>query len=376
MMTSHHSKDADQLGLPADDRAVCVYCKKYASKDVNWVQCKNCEEWAHFSCAGVDESVVDVDWLCTRCTTTTGQQLNVPKGRKRSNKGKSGSKGESGSVRGSGSVSDLTDQQFEEEQLARERAFEKQMEVREQRLRREMEWNAKQLAMERRMRQLELDAQRKMRDEQLKQEQTLLDEQLAAEKVFLEKRTALRSQMNRSFQKVQSVIDDEGAVGGISEEPTKKVKSWLREQDEFLTPLAVDKRGAYKKGEKPCIVVEPEGSRIESIRSSAGKIRSVYENEADENDENESDDGDATASGRERHTDHWSPIPSEAGGYLRGSVNRAFRLSREQIATRKVVSRTLPKFNGDPEAWPLFISSFEHTTRACGYSNIENLDRY
>lgn len=375
MMTSHHSKDADQLGLPADDRAVCVYCKKYASKDVNWVQCKNCEEWAHFSCAGVDESVVDVDWLCTRCTTTTGQQLNVPKGRKRSNKGKSGSKGESGSVRGSGSVSDLTDQQFEEEQLARERAFEKQMEVREQRLRREMEWNAKQLAMERRMRQLELDAQRKMRDEQLKQEQTLLDEQLAAEKVFLEKRTALRSQMNRSFQKVQSVIDDEGAVGGISEEPTKKVKSWLREQDEFLTPLAVDKRGAYKKGEKPCIVVEPEGSRIESIRSSAGKIRSVYENEADENDENESDDGDATASGRERHTDHWSPIPSEAGGYLRGSVNRAFRLSREQIATRKVVSRTLPKFNGDPEAWPLFISSFEHTTRACGYSNIENLDR-
>ncbi|XP_055614982.1 uncharacterized protein LOC129761291 [Toxorhynchites rutilus septentrionalis] len=50
-------------------------------------------------------------------------------------------------------------------------------------------------------------------------------------------------------------------------------------------------------------------------------------------------------------------------------------LVQSEIATRKVISGNLPKFNGDPETLPLFISCFENTTEACGYSNIENLER-
>lgn len=46
-----------------------------------------------------------------------------------------------------------------------------------------------------------------------------------------------------------------------------------------------------------------------------------------------------------------------------------------QLAARQVISRELPVFAGDPIEWPLFISSYNHSTEACGYSNSENLLR-
>ncbi|XP_062713659.1 uncharacterized protein LOC109432815 [Aedes albopictus] len=46
-----------------------------------------------------------------------------------------------------------------------------------------------------------------------------------------------------------------------------------------------------------------------------------------------------------------------------------------QLAARQVMSRDLPKFSGDPEDWPIFLSAFQNTTQACGYSDAENLAR-
>lgn len=39
------------------------------------------------------------------------------------------------------------------------------------------------------------------------------------------------------------------------------------------------------------------------------------------------------------------------------------------------MSRDLPTFEGRPEEWPLFISSFENSTQVCNLSNPENLVR-
>lgn len=46
-----------------------------------------------------------------------------------------------------------------------------------------------------------------------------------------------------------------------------------------------------------------------------------------------------------------------------------------QLAERQAIPRDLPKFHGDPEEWPLFISSFENSTAVAGYSHVENLIR-
>ncbi|XP_058817813.1 uncharacterized protein LOC131681120 [Topomyia yanbarensis] len=47
----------------------------------------------------------------------------------------------------------------------------------------------------------------------------------------------------------------------------------------------------------------------------------------------------------------------------------------QQLAARQVISKELPFFSGNPEDWPLFISSYVNTTEACGYSDAENLAR-
>ncbi|XP_062709477.1 uncharacterized protein LOC134288485 [Aedes albopictus] len=49
--------------------------------------------------------------------------------------------------------------------------------------------------------------------------------------------------------------------------------------------------------------------------------------------------------------------------------------SPQQLAARQVVTKELPIFSGDPIDWPLFISSYQHSTETCGYTNSENLLR-
>ncbi|XP_062713903.1 uncharacterized protein LOC134290730 [Aedes albopictus] len=48
---------------------------------------------------------------------------------------------------------------------------------------------------------------------------------------------------------------------------------------------------------------------------------------------------------------------------------------QQQLSARQVVPKELPIFNGSPEEWPLFISSFHNSTAMCGYSQSENLMR-
>ncbi|XP_062703497.1 uncharacterized protein LOC134285955 [Aedes albopictus] len=49
--------------------------------------------------------------------------------------------------------------------------------------------------------------------------------------------------------------------------------------------------------------------------------------------------------------------------------------SSQQIAARHVVPKELPEFAGDPIEWPLFVSSYNNSTRMCGYTDDENLMR-
>ncbi|XP_055589065.1 uncharacterized protein LOC129741367 [Uranotaenia lowii] len=47
----------------------------------------------------------------------------------------------------------------------------------------------------------------------------------------------------------------------------------------------------------------------------------------------------------------------------------------QQLAARHVGKKDLPVFSGDPVDWPLFYSSYQHSTQLCGFSNSENLLR-
>lgn len=46
-----------------------------------------------------------------------------------------------------------------------------------------------------------------------------------------------------------------------------------------------------------------------------------------------------------------------------------------QIAARHVVDKRLPYFFGDPNEWPIWYNQYKNSTKLCGFTNGENLDR-
>ncbi|XP_055615196.1 uncharacterized protein LOC129761499 [Toxorhynchites rutilus septentrionalis] len=61
----------------------------------------------------------------------------------------------------------------------------------------------------------------------------------------------------------------------------------------------------------------------------------------------------------DRDEEHYDPCP----------------LTRKQLAARQAISRDLPMFSGNPEEWPLFLSTFNSTTMMCGFTDEENIVR-
>lgn len=51
-----------------------------------------------------------------------------------------------------------------------------------------------------------------------------------------------------------------------------------------------------------------------------------------------------------------------------GGANETALLNSSQIAARHAVAKELPVYSGEPEEWPLFIATYENTTRLCGYT--------
>ncbi|XP_055584725.1 uncharacterized protein LOC129737589 [Uranotaenia lowii] len=50
-------------------------------------------------------------------------------------------------------------------------------------------------------------------------------------------------------------------------------------------------------------------------------------------------------------------------------------LKRNHLAARQVIAKDLPSFSGNPEEWPIFISTYESTTSMCMFTDEENLSR-
>lgn len=50
-------------------------------------------------------------------------------------------------------------------------------------------------------------------------------------------------------------------------------------------------------------------------------------------------------------------------------------ISQSQLAARQALPKDLPTFSGNPEEWPIFLSTFTQTTQLCRYSDEENIVR-
>ncbi|XP_058827121.1 uncharacterized protein LOC131687099 [Topomyia yanbarensis] len=332
------------------------------------VSCNDCTLWAHFKCAGVTDEVRDVDWFCPTCTKSREAHLRVPKNKKDSKKGSS--KSETDSVRSAGSTVGQHVEQLEMEQAAREKEFSMQIALRAKRIEMNKCWMEKQLQMEKDMRERELKMEREMQNLQLKQEQELLDRQLAAEREFFKKRDAIRQQVKTSRKKLGKIA--EGSTPGVKNMTdsatisTKKVQSWLSKQEQKEVKPTEDFRGAYSKGTKSIHEEQDDNVSLESHDDQEGSDEECGDEECSSTRQNLEKDKAADPEA--------SVITSRNVGH-NGPGQRIVRVTKEQLAARQAISKHLPTFRGEPEMWPLFISSFEYTTEACGFSNIDNLKR-
>ncbi|XP_058456469.1 uncharacterized protein LOC131433878 [Malaya genurostris] len=366
------------------------------------VQCDCCDLWVHFHCAGVTEAVKNVPWNCSKCSN----QLQVPPrsdkkapSKKGSSK-KTGSKSDAGSETSRAASLELSIQQLELDQENLEKELEEQKLV-----------HQKRLDMERKI----SEKRRAQQKEMLAKEKELMQQRLNDELEFLEQQKVLRVNFQRYHDKLYRQFEGSHVNDASKRENTfDKVNTWMNSVQQ-------DPRGAYPKG---CVWSKgtsdtpvPNLFHQNLLNSKAGNpgtdavaskqqmrlqdesggnpvvppskfirdtIRPAWQQSLHEND----DEIEKEREEVEEDSEQLPDLTEQEKEIIRNIVNRR-RSQRtefqqpfstrgptsEQLAARHAVSKHLPIFKGEPEVWPLFISSYEYTTDACGFTNTDNLKR-
>ncbi|XP_062541849.1 uncharacterized protein LOC134209841 [Armigeres subalbatus] len=290
-------------------------CRK-SNKICDMVQCDTCQSWAHFSCVGVTAAIKDSDWSCDKCS----DELQVPKLTKRSSskKGSSKSKSERGSIQPSipEGTAGLNEElrKLEAEQRAMEKALEEEMIIREKRLDMERVLQEKRCRKEKEFHEKQMQQDRDLKERQLREEREMLERQLKEEARFASERKKLHEHFQDTKKAISKSISEEteGAIGG------EKLKN--------------DNELSFDKNVQFWLKQRNQGRNGVKSKLSCSI--------ADSEDYGEIEEDDA---------------PEEKA--------------------RQAVSKNLPVFKGEAEKWPMFISCFEYTTKACGFSNLDNLKR-
>ncbi|XP_055585330.1 uncharacterized protein LOC129738161 [Uranotaenia lowii] len=370
----------------------CMYCEEVDSED-DMVQCDMCSFWSHYQCAGVTEAVKSVPWNCTKCSNL----LHVPKIRKPVKKNVS--------KRTGSAKSDVGTELREGRPSIQESLslLEQESAAIEQQLQEEKILHDKRLELERSVNEKRRALQQKMQEEKLRQEKLQLEQQLADHKDFLIRQKQMRDQ----FRKMKADLSQEFENDEEDSDPdvgSVKTKAWVETQE--------DPRGAYPK--KPAAaprsfpltvrnaLVERHGE-TDSEQSGIGRQRkheplatsSKGEAQAEKKKSVDTDhrfkellEHYLKANGSQQEPEAPEPEESELEKLEqalirklleRNTLGRACSVSsgptKEQLAARQAASKHLPTFRGEPEVWPQFISCFEYTTEACGYTNTDNLKR-
>ncbi|XP_053698802.1 uncharacterized protein LOC128745752 [Sabethes cyaneus] len=370
----------------------CIMCQEVDTFDM--VQCDVCDQWTHFGCAGVNDKIKDHPWSCLkRCNS-----LQIPKQKKgaaiatakKTADGKKNSRSEGGSVSSVNAILDDSLAKLQEEMEAKEKAMENERILRKKRLEMERALREKQLRVERELREMELQQDREFQARELQQEQEMLNRRLVEEEEFLKKRNKLRQNFDAAkagLVQNYSKVDEEENVdepagndsdGDCDEILSQKVEKWLGGKS-----FECDDR---RKSVKNVAVFELVSTRrTTGVHNERFKGLSVpfiaYRSEDLAREQ--------AIGGQTRKGDDLLRLTAEEktvladfrmnrmgnGPRMNGPGIEPAGLSQAQIAARQSVSKQLPVFRGEAELWPIFISSYEYTTQACGFSNLDNLKR-
>ncbi|XP_065085176.1 eukaryotic translation initiation factor 5B [Ochlerotatus camptorhynchus] len=378
----------------------CLMCNA-PNKICDMVQCDKCELWAHYSCTGVTDEVKEQDWRCIKCNNA----LQVPKTRKISKaeakktigqKSRSDGGSSVGSVSESGENLEDSLKKLEDEKRTQEKALEDEMILREKRLEMTRALQEKRRQMEKAFREKQLQQDRELKERQLQEEHEMLEKELSEEASFQDR----RKKMYEEFVEAKMTVAK--PVAG-----REKVKFWLKKQtggkNSPLTTTKLVEPVAGSSKNKAVTLEEEAGSDEDEDEGSEegehedegeGEDEDVEEGEDEdkEGDEESEDEDEEFQISREEHeflsrlltdkkrqpstkklqqfTEKQQPslkkqLPTKKNQKIQQQktsqwhVQTNIKLSKEQIAARQALSKNPPIFKGEPELWPIFISSYE-----------------
>ncbi|XP_055604575.1 uncharacterized protein LOC129752820 [Uranotaenia lowii] len=293
------------------------------------VQCDDCDGWNHFSCVGVNQSVESKKWNCEKCKAKKKKAGDIkdPKNaalRKKVDKPKP----EKNNIATKKENSQLKKPIREPSKAASVTSAGSRKSAKAH---------------------LELQLQR------LVAEQTLLEEK--------------KKLMEKHFSILEELVDLEDEEAAEEEnDANAKVENWL------------GAAGAKRQEDEPNSTSEEEGCSDDEEEEEGGE----KDSSDDSKEETETDSSDDSSEDEKGGSNDFSfnpkgrSTPAKKGESKRkdASSNRlTWNLTRNQLAARHVVAKDLPLFSGNPEEWPMFFSTFESTTRMCGYTDDENMIR-
>ncbi|XP_062714584.1 uncharacterized protein LOC115266180 [Aedes albopictus] len=338
---------------PLDDTyCVCELCQLSPSIDRGMVACDECGKWFHYSCANVDDSIQNQPWCCKLCLAMRSQRH-----------------------RGTSTVSSRRKKAKELELKRLDEEYAMQQEY----MRRRYDVMASYID------ESDDDEEESVRSSKVSN--------VSRTRQWIDKQIEVK-QGQKAFETYgmqaipvagPSYVGLQGACFPVT--PAGRPDSRVLPRQQQIPPAAV----VHDRQHVPSLPeLQPLGSTMNSY--GLGMVSSIARSQGplDNRDHRASSfapPGVATfrntAEPRvttsvnmnanfERNERQWqsAPVPPSTLGEF-----PVCGPSPAQIAARQVWPKKLPTFSGAVEEWPIFISSYENSNAACGFSDVENLIR-
>ncbi|XP_055543068.1 uncharacterized protein LOC129728642 [Wyeomyia smithii] len=307
----------------------CAHCDQPENDELQMVFCDHCQNGYHYSCVdGPTTENDDEEWMCPLCRK-----------------------------------SDTDHPDPEDEEIA---AAIKAVELERERQRNRQ-------AQKLKLAQMQMELEKEKLEMQWDTEKKILEMKIKAETDFIRNHKAERKELQKELKKLtkqrlrkEKSANKSGTVG--KKEETSNPTEFRDGNVSNSTPIlqaGASETQIRKKKFKQGSVVFGEKSKTSVGENSSFEAESEDGSSAELSDDSSSTESSENSSSTESESE-------EKGSKKKKSVRAG---PKAQMTARQFLSRKLPTFTGRPEEWPIFISSYQTSTIACGFSNLENLAR-
>ncbi|XP_058449188.1 uncharacterized protein LOC131429158 [Malaya genurostris] len=411
----------------------CAACHRPDNDETNMVFCDHCQRWYHFGCAGVNDDVRNISWSCPDCEACESDVADSSELQKELEQLEEEKKKQKRQIEREmilhrkrlqmqQELLDMRQQlerekrnmelEFEKAQLEKKIAEEEEHQKNLNEMRANMNEKLKLLKLKRTVesdvgelqsnKESAVGRVEKEGSKEKSQNRTIA-EKAKAGKIELENKKSRKGKPETADPILTSCSDIRGAYRKHSTPkvtdrvinkqdgiPYNLPESFPLNRDNDVTPFGhpeIPKKKENNSGGKMKIV--PEVTESESENSSTDKndisdedsysdTESYVEEEnssVDEEDRFEREDGsemEKESSGKSENDE----VPARRKKETQLRKHRSqYDPTKAQLSARQFLSKKLPVFSGKLEEWPMFISSYETSTKACGFSDLENLAR-